>query len=213
MELYTTIGYVGSVLVALSLTMKNVLKLRWINLFGAATFSLYGLLLLAYPVFLLNGYIAIIDVFFLFGIYKKKDCFSLVPVLSDSHLYLKKFIDFYREDIKKFVPEFSVENFKNKKFFFVLRNLIPAGLFVYEEISESEIEVKLDYAIPDYRDYKNGKYVYYAQNNFLKKKGFKKLSAKSSVKAHIKYLLNIGYTKDENRKDIFVKILDWTLII
>jgi len=207
MELYTAIGYAGSILVAVSLSMKNVLKLRWINLFGAATFSLYGLLLHAYPVFLLNGYIAIIDVFFLYGIYKKTDCFSLVPVLNDSHLYLKKFIDFYRDDIKKFVPEFSVENLKNKKFFFELRNLIPAGLFVYEEISESEIVVKLDYAIPDYRDYKNGKYVYSAQNNFLKKKGFKKLSTQSSVKAHVKYLLNIGYKKDEKGQNSFVKIL------
>lgn len=208
MEWYTFVGYAGSVLVALSLSMKNVLKLRWINLFGASTFSMYGLLLGAYPVFLLNGYITIIDVFFLYGIYKKKDCFSLVPVLSDSHLYLKKFIDFYKDDIRKFVPEFSVENLNNPKFFFILRNLIPAGLFVYEEISDSEIEIKLDYAIPAYRDTKNGKYVYFAQNNFLKKKGYNKLLAYGTVKAHKRYLLNVGYKKDVNRENYFLKFLD-----
>ncbi len=142
MEWFTIIGYVGSALVALSLSMKNVLKLRWINLFGAATFSFYGLLVNAYPVFLLNGYIAIIDVYFLYGIYMKKDCFSLVPVLSDSHLYLKKFIEFYKDDINKFVPEFSIDKLNNPKLFFILRNLIPAGLFIYEEISNTQIEIK-----------------------------------------------------------------------
>ena len=76
-----------------------------------------------------------------------------------------------------------------------------------EEISESLIIVKLDYAIPDYRDYKNGKYVYSAQNNFRKKKGFKKLSTESSVKAHVKYLLNVGYKKDDKGQNTFVKIL------
>jgi EamA domain-containing membrane protein RarD len=51
------IGYAGSVLIAVSITMNNIWKLRWINLFGAGTFAVYGLIVKAYPVFVLNSFI------------------------------------------------------------------------------------------------------------------------------------------------------------
>jgi hypothetical protein len=47
--LYELIGYAASVLVAVALTMRSVLRLRLINLVGAATFTVYGLLIHAYP--------------------------------------------------------------------------------------------------------------------------------------------------------------------
>ena len=55
--LYELIGYLASVLVALSLTMRSILRLRLINLLGAAFFTVYGLLITAYPVAFLNGLI------------------------------------------------------------------------------------------------------------------------------------------------------------
>ena len=57
MDILQIIGYTGSVLVAVSLMMSNIVRLRWINLFGAGTFAIYGLLINAYPVFALNGFI------------------------------------------------------------------------------------------------------------------------------------------------------------
>ena len=35
-------GYLGSVIVAVSLTMSSIKKLRWYNFVGAAIFSIYG---------------------------------------------------------------------------------------------------------------------------------------------------------------------------
>ena len=66
---YELIGYVGSLLVALSLSMKNIRLLRRINLLGAFTFSMYGLLIGAMPVFVLNGYIVVIDIYYLYKMY------------------------------------------------------------------------------------------------------------------------------------------------
>ena len=116
-------------------------------------------------------------------------------------------MNYYRTDIKKFIPEFSMNELTNPKFYFILRNLMPAGLFIYEERSDSEIEVKLDYAVPDYRDKKNGSYIYSAERNFLVKKGFNKLSTYSSVKKHSKYLESVGYKKDMNKENLYVKEL------
>jgi len=57
------IGYLGSVLVAISLMMRSLLRLRVINLIGALFFTTYGALLGAYPVAVLNGLIVCIDLY------------------------------------------------------------------------------------------------------------------------------------------------------
>ncbi|UCG22985.1 MAG: YgjV family protein [Chloroflexota bacterium] len=62
---YEIIGYVASVLVAISLMMSSILKLRVINLFGALLFTIYGLLIGAYPVAVMNLFIALIDLYYL----------------------------------------------------------------------------------------------------------------------------------------------------
>jgi hypothetical protein len=59
LELY---GYLGSALIAISLMMSDIRKLRWINLVGAGSFASYGLLINSWPVAVLNGFIVLIDV-------------------------------------------------------------------------------------------------------------------------------------------------------
>ena len=51
-------GYAASVVVAVSLLMSSLIKLRWINMVGSLMFTGYGLLIGAYPVALLNFTIA-----------------------------------------------------------------------------------------------------------------------------------------------------------
>lgn len=191
--IYEWIGYTGSVLVAISLMMKNIYHLRRINLVGAATFSFYGYLVGAYPVVLLNGFIALVDLYYLIRMKKEEDSFSLMPVLDPSHSYMNRYLDFYSEDIKKFFPEFKKENHPHAKYFFVLRNMMPVGIFIYEESSDKEVVVLVDYVIPMYRDLQNGRYVYSAQSKYLKQKGFERLICFSTVKEHVNYLKKIGF--------------------
>ena len=56
MPLLEIFGYMASILIALSLMMSNIKRLRWINLFGAAALSFYGYFIDAFPVFILNGW-------------------------------------------------------------------------------------------------------------------------------------------------------------
>ncbi|MDX1341443.1 MAG: hypothetical protein R3309_07490 [Reinekea sp.] len=70
MPLVEIYGYAGSVLIALSLMMSNIIPLRWINLVGAAIFSTYGLVIHAWPVAVLNGFIVLIDIYHLWHIYR-----------------------------------------------------------------------------------------------------------------------------------------------
>ena len=203
MDVLEIIGYCGSVLVAVSLTMKNIVKLRWINLFGAATFSLYGLLLGAYPVFVLNGFITVVDIYYLVQMYKTKEKFSLVPVLNDNHLYLNQFLSFYNDEINKYFPEFNKENLQDVNYYFILRNLVPSGLFAFRKIDESRAEVVLDYATPAFQDFKTSGYIYNVESTFLKEMGIKELISKSTVPKHVNYLNKIGYRPIKEEKNTY----------
>lgn len=67
-ELY---GYLGSALIAVSLMMSNIYRLRWINMVGAGMFASYGLIIQAWPVFVLNGFIVLINIYHLSRLYRK----------------------------------------------------------------------------------------------------------------------------------------------
>ncbi len=63
MDLIEIIGYVASVLIAVSLTMTNVVRLRIINLIGCLLFSFYGFVIDALPVALMNAFCAGINAY------------------------------------------------------------------------------------------------------------------------------------------------------
>lgn len=205
MSFIEVFGYVGSFLIAVSLMMSNIVKLRWINLFGASTFAIYGGIIGAYPVMILNSFISMVDVYYLITIYTKKDYFSIVEIDPKHSFYLQRFLDFYKKDISKFFPDFNKEELIESKFVFILRNMIPAGLFIYNKISDDTIEIKLDYAIPDYRDFSLSKYFYSSEGDYLRGKGYKNLIVESSQPDHQKYLLKSGYQRKEENK--FIKYI------
>ncbi|MCL1065958.1 YgjV family protein [Shewanella olleyana] len=67
------VGYLASVVVAISLMMSNIKKLRWWNLIGAALFVAYGLAIGAIPVALVNFFIVLIDIYYLVKLYREPE--------------------------------------------------------------------------------------------------------------------------------------------
>lgn len=203
-------GYIASVLVAISLMMSSIVKLRIINLIGAACFSTYGLLIGAYPVFILNGFIALIDIYYLIQIFGAKEFFRIIEVKTNAD-YLNYFLNFYKEDIKKFIPTFEYKPNENYHTMFVLRDTIPAGLVISEYLDDDIIYLKLDYAIPGYRDFKMGKYVF---NEIFKQKKVKKIYSDAGNKKHQKYLMKMGFEKCTlDKKELFCMEVKWKNIL
>jgi hypothetical protein len=187
--------------------MKNIRLLRRINLVGAFTFSTYGFLIGAIPVFILNGYIVLIDIYYLYKMYTTEEQFKMVPVLDKQHNYLKLFLDFYLNDILKYFPNFDKNKIDNLECFFLLRDLRPVGILIFEEISQQEIKILVDYVIPDYRDMKSGKYLYNSEIKYLKNLGYSQITTESDIKAHIKYLLNVGFKKSSKNNSLYIKTI------
>ena len=66
-------GLAASVVVAYSLMLKDMLKLRIWNLIGAAMFVVYGGLIGALPVWVLKAFIVIADLYYIVKIVKNSD--------------------------------------------------------------------------------------------------------------------------------------------
>ena len=189
------VGYFASGVIALSMTMNSILKFRWVNIVGALAFAIYGFLIEAFPVMFLNGIIVMVDIYYLHKIYTRTNLFDTLEVNTDSK-YLQKFLDFHKDDIHNFFPDFEYNPSLNTINFYVLRNMTVAGLFLAHREGDDTLKVGLDYSIPEYRDHKNGKYLYESLKESLKKDGYKKVVAEPSSDIHKKYLLKLGFKKD-----------------
>jgi hypothetical protein len=60
------IGYIAMVFIGISFLMKDIRKLRLLNLIGAGLFIFYGILLKQPPIYLLNSFIVIVNLYYLF---------------------------------------------------------------------------------------------------------------------------------------------------
>jgi len=184
------IGYVASIVVAISLTMSSILKLRIINLIGAITFVIYGLMLPTYPVAFVNFLIACINVYYLIQMSSQKEYFQILDSEANSQ-YLTHFLDFHRQDILKFFPQFNSETQKAHRSFFVLRNTVPAGLIVFEE-KEDHVNIVLDYVTPQFRDFKVGQFLYKQNCQIFTGK---KVCCKATSPWLERYLPKMGFVK------------------
>ena len=202
------IGYTASVIIALSMTMNSIVKFRWINLAGAITFSTYGFLIGALPVGFLNGFIVCVDIYYLYTIYSKKEVFETLEIRADNK-YLLRFLEFHNKEIQKFFPGFTYKPEMNTISFFILRNTAVAGLFLAHREDNNILKVGLDYVIPEYRDFKNGRYIYLRLRRKFIDDGFDKVITSASSAKYVKYLKKIGFT--ESSDGMFVKVLDKTI--
>ncbi|MBN2618839.1 MAG: YgjV family protein [Spirochaetales bacterium] len=193
-------GYIASILVAISLTMSKIVRLRIINLIGSVFFAIYGFLVGAYPVLVVNTFIVLINIYYLVKLFKNKDLFDVLNA-QDNLEYFERFILHYKDDIVKFFPDFSDELIQDSRSLFVLRNMRPVNLVIFKEQGNGITEILIDYTIPEYRDFLNGKYILSLFTDSGSSN--KQLVVKSNSKDHIKYLNRLGFIK--NDAGLFVK--------
>ena len=60
------VGYAASILIGISMFMKNIVKLRFINLLGSLLFTFYGFTIKAYPVAIVNLIIVFTNIYYIY---------------------------------------------------------------------------------------------------------------------------------------------------
>lgn len=193
------IGYIASVLILISLSLSSILRLRMVNLFGALVFSLYGFLIGSLPVGIMNLIIVFTNLYYLRKLYYKKDKFEMLES-EDNNEYIRKFLVHYKKDIQKYFPDFKLLTGENKMVLMVLRNMNLAGIFIAQKNGDL-LEVELDYVTPQFRDYKNGAFIFEHFRKALEEKKIKTIVANSKVPQQIKYLKKMGFQPDSKTQN------------
>jgi hypothetical protein len=67
------LGYIASALLVASLTMTDVVKLRWYNLFGCIAFTIYGVAIAAVPVAFTNALLALVNAYHIIKLYRGRE--------------------------------------------------------------------------------------------------------------------------------------------
>jgi hypothetical protein len=201
------IGYLGSILVAISLMMRSLLRLRIINLVGALFFTAYGVLLGAYPVAFLNGLIVCIDLYYLLQMWRQKDFFTFLEVVPKSE-YLRAFVDFYKKDILEIIPSYTYKTEEDLLCFFVLRNMMPAGLFIAKVLGK-EAHIQLDYVIPNYRDFQVARFIFEENAAFFIQRGIRRFVSEGESAIYRKHLEKMGFV---HKADMYVYDIGATIL-
>lgn len=197
------IGYAASVFLASSLLVNNDIRFRWLNGAGQVAFIIYGYMIGALPVMITNCLLLIINIVRLIRIYNTKEDFDLVEVEAGDQL-VQKYLNYYRKDIVTYFPEFSFADTKKSLIrFVVLRDLNFANIFVAELDESGCAEVKINYTVPKYRDFKVGRFIFEKENAFMSYKGIREIHySHVSNSDHAHFLKVMGF---EKKGEAFVK--------
>lgn len=192
--IYELIGYTASALVVLSLTMRSLLRLRLINLVGAAVFTVYGLLIAAPPVWMVNGAIVLIDLWELRRMFAADPERLEVLEVDSGSAYVRRLLERHADDITRYVPGFEGPR-DDHRAYLVLRDGVVAAVVLVGRTADGDWVVDLDYALPQYRDHTSGRFVY------AKREIWDELGADSVVSApgseeHRRYLRRVGFEAD-----------------
>ena len=191
MNYLEALGYLASLVVLVSLLMASIKRLRWINLGGALLFGIYGFMIGSLPTGIMNLGIVLIDAYYLYIIYSQKDYFTYLIVPKESR-YLRKLLKTQTEEIESFFPGFKFSELTDHLCFIALRNLNAAGALILKPKGE-ELEVTIDFALKQYRDFKTTFFIIDRERENLKNEGYKRVVIKTTNKKHVNYLKKINF--------------------
>jgi hypothetical protein len=190
------VGYGASVVILVSLVTANVLKLRLVNGIGSLLFGWYGLLIGSWPVCIINWIIAGIDGWFLAKTLAAQALFDLEPARGEGAAYLRRFFLYHERELAKFTPGVTLAALEGAETHLLFRNLLPVGLFSYRKEGDKGV-ILADYMVPEYRDFKAGRFLYRVCRMRFKEAGVREFLAEGAGRQQVKYYLKNGFRRVE----------------
>lgn len=194
LQLAPYFGYLASLCLVISLIVNSDLKFRWYNTLGTVFFIFYAIILSAFPVLLTNGILFLINVFYLYKIYNRKESFDYAEFKAGEHLP-GKYLDFYQKDIASYFPGFDKGDLKENLNLVVTRNLAVANIFSAQITAEGDAFVNLNFTLPKYRDYKVGRFIFDTNKELLLSKGIRRIVYTDIAhEGHLDFIKVCGFT-------------------
>ena len=192
MSLIEWLGYAASALVLISLSMSSIARLRWFNLAGALTFTVYGYAIEAWPVAAVNLAISAINVYYLAQHYTQRDFFKTREIHADDS-YLQEFLEFHRNLVTRWYPQFTGELPDDALVLLSLRNMAVAGVFAGQKTGKSTLKIIIEFVIPQYADKKVGRFLYRDNRQVFRDHGISKLVVDTGEIENESYFRSMGF--------------------
>ncbi len=194
------IGYLGSILVVVSMLMSSVVRLRVINTIGSGIFAAYALMIHSYPTALMNACLVGINVYNLVRLRQGDRSYDLVETTPEDGV-LRYLLAHYGRDIRTYFPGFEGVSGAERAYV-VCCGGDPAGVLLGMQAGPGTLRVTLDYSTPTYRDCSIGAYLY----GKLPGKGIHTLIFEEDVSQdHAAYLAKMDFVKENGG---YIKHLD-----
>jgi len=215
MPVLEIIGWVGSVLVVVSLMQARVLRFRWLNFAGSVIATAYNTVVGIWPFAAMNGVIAVIDAYWLWRLTRERhdaDVYEVVQVGADDH-YLRHVLGVHADDIARFYPSFGLPGdaagdvpgdvpsgaaVPGRWAYLVLRGDETVGVVVVRDAGDGVGEVELDWVTPRFRDFAPGEFVYRRSGAFAGT-GLRSLVVAEDARDTGPYLERVGFARVDGR--------------
>jgi len=200
MTIAELIGYTGSLIIAVSMLMTSILKMRWMIFSGNVVFIVYGTLIGAYPIIALNGFNLVVNAYFIWQAYKLQGNYAVLAANLNAPM-LERFLVYYADDIRKYFPGFS--RFETDDVvFLIVKGTAVISVAGFRRNSDGSYNVVIDYVANTHRNMKPGKLLFERENVFALL-NTDAIYAQSFHLRHTVYLRRMKFKPTEN-KDVFV---------
>jgi hypothetical protein len=197
------LGWIASALVVWSLMQARVLRFRVINLAGAALATVVNALLGIWPFAVMNGVIAVIDVYWVQRLSRERHdeaAYTVVEVGIDD-AYLRHLLSLKARDLAVTHPRFRmppIGDAASRSAFIVLRGDETVGMVLVREAGGGVGVVEVDYVTERFRDFTPGEFVY-RKSGIFAAKGFTLLRRAEDIPAEHGYYGRVGFREVDGR--------------
>lgn len=196
--MFDLIGYTASLFLAISLIVNGAFKFRTINMVGQVTFIIYGIVIHAFPIIIANSVLLLINIYQLYKLLQSNEQFKYVPIqLSDK--IIDNFLQFYEKDVKQYFPNFYyLPTLQQHISFVVLRDAAIANIFIATIDSKGNATVQINYTVPQYRDYKVGRFIFEQEKKYLLSNGVQQVVYTDVANNnHLQFIKVMGFVQTE----------------
>ncbi|MCR5725349.1 MAG: YgjV family protein [Treponema sp.] len=195
--LIEAVGYLGSLIIILSMLLTNVVKLRVANVVGCIVFGTYALIIHSIPTVIIQACLIIVHTIALYKLLSAKNNYTVIQ-LQPGESFLNSFLADHAADITRFFEAVPAANQYNCAYLTICeyRNI---GVLLGTKIGDT-LTVHIDYTIPQYRDCTAGAYLY----EYLAGTGVRRFVADATSSEHAGYLkkMNFCYKDGKYVKDV-----------
>jgi hypothetical protein len=171
------LGWIGTVIVVLSLMQARVLRFRIMNFIGGVVLIVFNTLIGVWPMVAMNTVICAINAWFIARLWSSRhdEHVYIVLEVGPTDAYLQHLLRTHRADIAAFFPHFDpADDSPRRTAFLVQKGDETVGLVMARDAGDGIAQIDLDYVTERFRDFSPGEFVF-RRSGLFRDLGFRRV--------------------------------------